>query len=202
MPKLVNKEEKKRNIVQAAIKVFSRSGFVTTKMADIALEAGIGKGTIYEYYKSKEELFNAACVSILTNFEIQINELLQQEQDPVKKLRLVIEKSYILFVEESSEFAEFMLDLWAEGVRSKNPDILKTLDLGSIYRDFRHLFSGILEEGIQQGRIKPINTQVIASTLIALLDGIFLQWLVDRDVFDLHEAYTMSLSSLLEGILV
>ena len=59
-PKIIDKEAKKAEILQAAMQVFSRKGVAKTRMADIAVAAGIGKGTIYEYFRSKEEIFAAA----------------------------------------------------------------------------------------------------------------------------------------------
>ena len=56
MPKIVDKEAKKLDIVHAALKEFARRGVANTKMADIATAAGIGKGTIYEYFKDKNEM--------------------------------------------------------------------------------------------------------------------------------------------------
>ena len=53
------KEDKQKQIIRAAAEVFAKKGFARTVMADIALQAGIGKGTTYEYFKSKEDLFFA-----------------------------------------------------------------------------------------------------------------------------------------------
>ena len=55
---------KKRTIIDAAAKVFSKKGFHKAKIEEIAKEAGIGKGTIYEYFASKEELFKEMLSSI------------------------------------------------------------------------------------------------------------------------------------------
>ncbi|MBE9530214.1 MAG: TetR/AcrR family transcriptional regulator, partial [Proteobacteria bacterium] len=55
----MSKNEKKNQIIEAAAQIFAKNGFSGTIMAEIAHCAGIGKGTIYEYFKSKEELFFA-----------------------------------------------------------------------------------------------------------------------------------------------
>ena len=57
MPNRVNKEEKKRNIILAGNEIFSRDGFFNAKVEEIAKAADVGKGTIYEYFSSKDELF-------------------------------------------------------------------------------------------------------------------------------------------------
>ena len=52
-----NKKDKRRLIIEAAMKIFARDGFHKATISDIAEVAGIGKGTVYEYFNSKTELF-------------------------------------------------------------------------------------------------------------------------------------------------
>ena len=59
MPKIVDREEKRDSLVKAAASVFASQGFSRARIADIAEAADVGKGTIYEYFDSKEELFLA-----------------------------------------------------------------------------------------------------------------------------------------------
>ena len=59
---------KRDQILNAARMVFSRGGLEKGKMADIAKEAGVGKGTVYEYFQSKEKLFNAIVTGIVSCF--------------------------------------------------------------------------------------------------------------------------------------
>ena len=67
MIQLSRKEEKRALIIEAAAKVFARRGFASTLMAEIAIEAGIGKGTLYEYFDSKEDLFFPYTLSLSSN---------------------------------------------------------------------------------------------------------------------------------------
>ncbi len=67
--RIVDKILKKQDILSAALKVFGRQGFANTKMIDIALEAGIGKGTIYEYFRSKDEIKTASFEAFLTKMD-------------------------------------------------------------------------------------------------------------------------------------
>ncbi len=62
MPKIVDKEAKRKDILNAAIHVFVEQGAAKTKIADIAKRANIGKGTIYEYFSSKEDIFQESMV--------------------------------------------------------------------------------------------------------------------------------------------
>ena len=57
MPRIVDKKEKAARIGSAAIAVFRKRGYHATRMMDIAEAAGIGKGTLYEYFRNKDEIF-------------------------------------------------------------------------------------------------------------------------------------------------
>ena len=60
MPRIIDKKEKKAKILEASIRVFAKKGLSNTKMADIAEAADVGKGTIYEYFRSKDEILEAS----------------------------------------------------------------------------------------------------------------------------------------------
>ncbi len=67
-PIRVDKEEKRKEILKAALVVFSQKGFHKTSMNDIAQKAEIGKGTLYDYFKSKDELFLSLLDFIFSEF--------------------------------------------------------------------------------------------------------------------------------------
>ena len=200
MPKVVDKEAKKLEILNAAIKVFAKNGVVKTKMAEIAQAAGIGKGTIYEYYRSKEEIFHEAFIQILASMQKAISQALEKTVDPIEKIKLLIDTCLVKFVDESEDFVEIMMDFWAEGVRNKNADVLKIFDLNQMYTQFRNLVSEILEDGIRKGVFRQMNTKLTASVLLGAFDGLFLQWIIDRSIFNLREVADELLDSFLNGI--
>lgn len=197
---MLTRTKKKLVILNAAMKVFARSGVVKTKMADIAVEAGIGKGTIYEYYQSKEELFAASFAQFFKILEDAMGDIIMKDINPVEKLRQIMETSTATITEKSPEFVEIMMDFWAEGVRSKHTEFLKILDLEKFYLEFRAMFVQILRDGVEKGVFKSIDPQIIASALIALMDGMLLQWIISRDIFNPRQAMKISLDALLNGI--
>ncbi|MBC8233494.1 TetR/AcrR family transcriptional regulator [bacterium] len=199
MPKVVDKEAKKLEILNAAIKVFAKNGMVKTKMAEIAQAAGIGKGTIYEYYRSKEEIFHEAFIQIYADMHESVSKALKETDDPIEKIKLLI-NTYLDKFDESEDFVEIMMDFWAEGVRNKNADVLKIINLNQIYTHHRNLISEILEDGIRKGVFRQRNTKLTASVLLGAFDGLFLQWIIDRSIFNLHEVADELLDGFLNGI--
>ena len=77
-PRIVDREQKTRQIIEQAMVVFARAGYNATTMEAIAASAGIGKGTVYEYFKSKQELF-LACFDA---YMAQYCEALEAQSEP------------------------------------------------------------------------------------------------------------------------
>lgn len=201
-PKIVDKEVKKQEILKAAMRVFAGKGVVKTKMADIALAAGIGKGTIYEYFRSKEDIFAEAYSHIFLNTETRIAEVLESHLEPEEKLRGLMSVTLEEFlVGDGGEFAGIMMSFWSEGVRNKNERIMEIIDLKKVYSEYRRMISTILEEGMEKGQFRDMDTHVTASVIIGAMDGILLQYIMDKDVFSPEEAITALLDSYLNGIL-
>ena len=86
-PKFVNREEKIQAIARAALELFAQKGFSATSVTQIATAAGVGKGTLYEYFETKTDIFVAAIVEWMKQFERTIMAELERIDDPVARLR-------------------------------------------------------------------------------------------------------------------
>jgi AcrR family transcriptional regulator len=200
MPRVVDKEAKKLDILHAAMQVFAKKGVVKTKMIDIATTAGVGKGTIYEYFRSKEEIFSNAYTYFSQSMESMVQEALKKEDDPVKQLELTLNISLDAFMHMGEEFADIMMDFWAEGIRNKDQKFLDAIDLKGLYSEYRKMIQQILKGGIEKGIFKPLDTKSTASVLIAAFDGIMLQWIMDRKAVNLKKIPAVLLDGFIEGI--
>lgn len=80
------REEKQTDIMQAAIRVFSEHGFDGAKMEFIAKEAGIGKGTVYEYFESKERLFEEILKFSIEKFRLGLKDCMDQGETIEERL--------------------------------------------------------------------------------------------------------------------
>lgn len=200
MPKIVDKEAKKMEILHAAMQVFAQKGVVKTKIIDIATTAGVGKGTIYEYFRSKEEIFISAYTYFSKTTESMVQKALSKEDDPLKQLELILTISLDAFMHIGEEFADIMMEFWAEGIRNKNQDILDAINLKGVYSDYRKMVQQILKKGIEKGVFKPMDTKSTASVLIGALDGIMLQWIMDRKAINLRKVPVVLLDGFIEGI--
>ncbi len=199
-PKIVDKEAKKQEILKAAMRVFAQNGVVKTKMADIADAAGIGKGTIYEYFRSKEDIFAEAYTHIFQGTEEKIGAVLQSNQAPEEKLKALMTVTVESFFSDGGEFAGIMMSFWSEGIRNKNERIIEIINLEEIYSEYRGMISEILQEGMEKGIFRKMDTFMTASVLIGAMDGILLQCILDRDIFQPGQAAEVLIDSYLNGI--
>jgi len=200
MPRVIDKEAKKMQILHVAMKVFARKGVVKTKMIDIATEAAIGKGTIYEYFRSKEEIFYSAFSYFFDTMKVEMNQALRTEQNPERQLQIIAELSLDSLLHGDEDFADIMMDFWAEGVRNKNEDVLNSINLKGIYADYRRIVGKIIQGGIKQGVFKKMDVATAASIFIGSFDGIMLQWVLDRKSIDLNKVVTILMDSFINGI--
>ena len=200
MPKIVDKEAKKMDILHAAMHVFAKKGVVNAKMIDIATAAAVGKGTIYEYFRSKEDIFINAFIYYYKMMQSMVEEALAKEDQPLKQLEVIFTVSLEAFMHFGGEFADIMMDFWAEGIRNKDQDFLDAINLKGVYSDYRKLIQQILESGIEKGIFKPIDTKSTASVMIGAFDGIMLQWIMDRKSIDLKKVPKILMDGFIEGI--
>ena len=200
-PKIVDKEAKKNQIVLAAMQVFSKLGFAKTKMIDIAEAAGIGKGTIYEYFRSKEEIFASAFYAMFSEMEQRLEQIVNSELDPQDKIKQLVIVALDFHGEDSGEFAAIMMDFWAEGIRTKNEDMLDVINLKQIYRNFRKLIANIVEQGIETGVFKEVDVSSYAAIMIAALDGIFLQIIMEPEIIENEKIIKTFEDTMLAGLL-
>jgi len=199
--RVVNKEEKKGQIVEAAIRIFAKKGFSETTINDIANAAGIGKGTVYEYFKNKETIFQESFHYFMGFLDLDLEKILLGPHSPREKLEQVISLFYGL-PKDSGEFVELMFVFWAEGIKDKGGKGILVNQMHKFYRSYAEIFTDIILEGMSDGTFrKNINPGNVAAIIIASLDGIVFQWLIDKERIDLEEIAKTFSMILMKGIL-
>jgi AcrR family transcriptional regulator len=199
-PRIVDKEKKKTEIMMAAMGVFAKKGLKSTKMADIAEAAGIGKGTIYEYFRSRDMIFVEACNLFMVDLMAKMKDLAESELAPPDKLKAMTELMLAIPEQFSPEMTAIMVDFWSEGIRSTIPDQQGLIDIRSLYDEGRRYYQQVLEEGIHQGIFREMNTFLVASALLGMLDGMQLQWVLSPEAFNFKEVPTRLMKLIIHGI--
>lgn len=165
-----HKSEIQEKIIDAAILSFSKRGFDKTRMEDIAVESNIGKGTLYLYFRSKEDLFHTICEKNIKKIKEQLDMLFFQKKK--QDLLYNTEKFYDNFqnmVNDDDKTVFF--EVIAES--SRNPRLRKVM-----YEQRLKIFelvSKYLSLQIEKGFLKKdIGVESISSGLVALYDGLTL----------------------------
>ena len=184
MPIIVDKDKKRRDILQAAMRVFAREGYHRAKMVAVAEEAGIGKGTVYEYFKSKKDLFLSLHEHMLGELKNFYMKELAGIREPAHMLERFIKVAFQTFRIWEPFFLVFF-DFWAEGGRGEQQALLQTR-LRESYRVSRDEVAAIIGAGVKDGTFRCDNPLLASAVILASLDGLVLQWLCDREAFDLE----------------
>jgi AcrR family transcriptional regulator len=167
MPKVTSmyKAEVKEKIIHAAIESFTQTGFDRTKMEDIAKRLGLSKGTIYLYFKSKEDLFLAICEHNIQQGDREDAGLFVRKENIASDAEQIYDN--IRRRERGND--RVMLEMVAESAR--NPKLKKAMyELHVKVHD--HVMQGIkskIDEGFLR---KDVDAASLAIALVALYDGL------------------------------
>lgn len=166
-PKIVDKREKREKIVTSAIQVFSSKGFERTRMDDIAKAAGIGKGTIYEYFSDKETLMNASFEFLFESFSSQEPndfEPTDSASDKLRKVTWQLVNAMESLGHAYRFFLEYLLFLSRKGEKYGL--------LEKILVEYRELLTAIIEEGKTSGEFRSdVQSTGAAASFAAWFDG-------------------------------
>jgi len=183
MPRLIDKEEKKTLILTAAVQTIAQKG-VNVKMSEIAEAAGIGKSTIYEYFSNKDEILHESFKFFMSYADTMVNQASSGKASPQEYLNAFFDSWTAILDSPTAEYFDAMLHFWAIGIMQNQDTSL--FDLKSIYHNYRAQFTQLFD--ICFAGSCPYDPEVLASILIAELDGLMLQYILDRNSFDLKAA--------------
>jgi len=204
-PKIVNKEERIEKITKAALDVFSLKGYSSTSVDQVAAAAKIAKGTIYEYFETKEKLYIAAVMLFVTEFESSVKALLKDTDDPLTQLITFTKSSLELCDRSDSATVHLLFDilqqsLLEDGVFYNRRYLVSEMMIGS-----RKIVTNILLDGVSKGIFKPEiakDAEMIATNLLAYLDGASLHTTITENYFDVPSQLGYFLQYLTQSILM
>jgi len=199
-PKIVDKEARRKEILLAAMRVVAHKGMKNVKIDEIAEKAGIGKGTIYEYFTSKEELFGAAIIEFIQRIEDYQAKRMFRATTPQEKLKTLIDSWVEVTLSENEEFIIMMTDIWVEGIRRDNETLLKVFDLREIYARYRKIIASIISEGVAAGIFRKVDAETVAGIFLSSVDGLMIPWLLDRENIDFKKTADTLYETFMNGI--
>ncbi len=184
-------------ILQAAEKVFAAKGFFQTTMSEIAGEAEFGTGTLYKYFKSKEDLY----FSLIDEKVVEINRLVKTELskktpaiERVKKV-LGLQLEFIernrdffrIYISERNRFEWTVKDDLGKGIHDKMVTYIKIL-------------AQVIKEGMREGEFKSMDPMDLAHALVGIVNSFVFEWLISRESYPLTSKLEMILEIFLDGV--
>jgi TetR/AcrR family transcriptional regulator, repressor for uid operon len=157
--------ELKEKIMQSAMENFAKNGFDRTRMEDIATAASLAKGTLYLYFKNKEDLFYAICDHNLEELRNQLSRLFNRKEN----IMLDAERFYNEYRKGSLGSDTIRFEMIALSTRS--PKLRKILaeNQSKVYQVVKEFLKTQIEKGFLR---EDINIDIIASAVIALYNGL------------------------------
>lgn len=156
------KSGKRQAIIKAAIKIFSQKGFHDARMEEIAAAAGIGKGTIYEYFSGKTHLFQEIMEASISAYYESL-ELADIESLTVKERFQILLTGHLRFCIENKELTKIVfwdMEVMDVGLKEWGNNMRKEKQLR---------LEELINQGINKGEIRRLDTQLLA----LLIQGFF-----------------------------
>ncbi|WP_134682619.1 TetR/AcrR family transcriptional regulator [Brevibacillus migulae] len=160
------RDERKEQILLAALHVFSRRGISGTKMSMIAAEAGISHGLLYHYFKSKDELFTELVDMAMVGAKSAMTQIYDLPGSPLEKIRALTRE--ILDESGTPFFLLIHQARTADGVPEKAVQLIEQYSMDSFVAALLPLF----QEGQQAGEIVSGNLEELIASYLSILSGL------------------------------
>ena len=160
----MEKNQKRQDILNSAMALFKDKGFHNTKVEDIALSAGVGKGTLYEYFENKQDVFDEACIEYV-DVIIESIKYISNMDDTFKNKLLILFNGKLKM---ESEFADMNIDNILSNKNIISEKTIKTI-IGKI-SEMYNIICNIIDQGKEEGIvINNIQSEIIACILIGTM---------------------------------
>jgi len=165
----------RKEILLAAEKVFAAKGFFPTTMSEIAQEAQFGTGTLYKYFKSKDDLY----FTLIDEKTAEINNPLKAELS--KKTSVIERIAKILriqfeFIERNRDFFRIYISERSRFEWTVKEDLGKGIHEKMVA--YIHLLAQVMRQGIKDGTFKPKDPVDLAHALVGIVNSFVFEWLI------------------------
>ncbi len=190
------KEKKRQRILSSAIKVFSKKGFYSTKIKEIARAASVADGTIYLYFKNKDDILISIFNDRFRKLNAKMEEIVDQQIKSSEKIRQII-KLQIGTVRGHRDLAEVL----TVNLRQSNR-FLRQFAAPQFNR-YLDIMAQVIREGQDRGEFtSDCSPRIVATSLFGSIDGLMLTWVLgSRKYQRLVRAGTHVAEIMLNGLL-
>ncbi len=189
--------ERKDQILEAAMTVFARSGFYQTRIDDIVREVGLSKGTIYWYFKSKDEIIVAIMERIFHRELDSIYAILEGEGSARERLLMLTRYAVDdLYKFKATGLLPLFQEFYALAIRDST--------IQEHIQEYMHIsftfLVPLIEQGIARGEFRPVDPEAASFTFACIFDGMMTDWTITPDLIDLETRLPAAVELLLDGL--
>ncbi|AXH99386.1 TetR/AcrR family transcriptional regulator [Sporosarcina sp. PTS2304] len=170
---------KYKQIVDAAVVVIAENGYHQAQVSKIAKEAGVADGTIYLYFKNKEDILISVFQEKMGIFSENIHVILEKDLPISEKLLLVIESHFRVLQEDPHLAIVTQLEL-----RQSNREL--RFQINNILKEYMFLLDELLKSGMETGELSPdLDLRLARQMLFGTMDETITSWVMNEQKFDL-----------------
>jgi AcrR family transcriptional regulator len=188
-------EETRNHILEAATQLFSKTGYDATSVAEICQAAGVSKGAFYHHFPTKQAVFIELLNTYLNGIESGFN-LMRQETHDVPQVILQMAELVGSLFQTADIHLPIFLEFWTQA--NHDPHIWEAAI--APYRRYQSYFTAMIQEGIDEGSLQPMDAQLAARVLVSLAVGLLMQSLFDPNITDWKREARQSMELLMNGI--
>ncbi|AOY04454.1 MULTISPECIES: fatty acid metabolism transcriptional regulator FadR [Bacillus] len=188
------KRPKYMQIIDAAVEVIAENGYHQSQVSKIAKQAGVADGTIYLYFKNKEDILISLFKEKMGQFIERMEEDIKEKATAKEKLALVISKHFSLLAGDHNLAIVTQLEL-----RQSNLELRQKIN--EILKGYLNILDGILTEGIQSGELKEgLDVRLARQMIFGTIDETVTTWVMNDQKYDLASLSDSVLELLVSGI--
>lgn len=166
--------EKRDRILRAAVKIFSRKGFFNSKVSEIARAASVADGTIYLYFRNKDDLLISLFEEKMGEVVADVRRRIADGGNALEKLKIFIENHMDLLEREAGLVEVLQVELRQSTKFLKDYTPVK-------FFEYLEVISDILEEGKKEGFLRPdLNISIARRAIFGALDELSLTYILSR----------------------
>lgn len=188
-------EETRNKILEASTQLFSKTGYDATGVAEICQAAGVSKGAFYHHFPTKQAIFMELLNSYLNGIETGFNLMRTKTQNVPQAILQMAELVGSLFQTADIHLPIF-LEFWTQA--NHDPHIWEAAI--APYRRYQSYFADMIQEGINEGSLRPVDAHLAARVLVSLAVGLLMESLFDPQVNNWQTEARQSLELLMNGI--
>lgn len=186
--------DKPQQIIEAAIRVFARNGYYNSRVSDIAREAGIASGTIYLYFRTKDEILVTLFREKMAEWVAHVRREIASESDPIARVRRLVALHFTV-LESNPDLAEVVQVELRQGHK-----FFRGASAHEVSAYFE-LISSLLEEGVAAGAIRDdVPIKLATKMLFGAMDQLATSWVLGKRAYRLTDAADAVASIFLKGV--